>query len=108
MEDLKKLIQEITDGIGSGSERFTIIDELHIHDTQSGLKFHMYDTPEPFHITIFETGEQIAHMSDFVELEDIMLLFGKLKDKLIEVHKTQVIANKIKSTANRTNPPAQP
>lgn len=103
MEDLKKLIQEIIDGIGAGIERFTIVDSLHIHDTHSGLKFHMYDVPEPFHITIFETGEEIAHMKDFIEMPEIMSLFGKLKDKLVEVYKAETAAKKIKSQTNRTN-----
>lgn len=84
MEHHIKMLQEITDGLNS--ERFVIIDDNHIHDTQSGLKFHMYDAPEPFHISVFETGEEVAHMRDYMDKPDLLKMFKELKVKLIEVY----------------------
>ena len=86
MNTLELMLEEVTNGLGSESERFDIIDDLHIHDTQSGLKFHMYDAPEPFHISMFECGTEVAHMRDFMDKPELLKLFRKLKEKLIKVY----------------------
>ena len=84
------MLQEVTTGLDDGTDRFVIVDNLHIHDTQSGLMFNMPDNPEPFKVTIFETGVEIAHKRDFMgeEKEQLELLneFGLLKEKLMEVY----------------------
>lgn len=86
MEHLKKMVQEVMNGLDNGSGRFDIIDDVHIHDTQSGLKFHMYDIPTPFHITRFDTGEEIAHMRDFIKMPEILDMFTLLKEKLTKTY----------------------
>ena len=86
MDPLLQMLQELLNGLDNGSGRFHIIDDVHIHDTQSGLKFHMYDLPEPFHITMFETGQEMAHMRDFQSNPTAMQLFGSIKDKLTTMY----------------------
>ncbi len=86
MESLIKLVQEVINGLDNKLERFVIVDDMHIHDTQSGLKFHMYDVPKPFYITMHETGEEVAHMRDFMDFPTTLDVFTTLRDKLMEVY----------------------
>ncbi len=86
MDATELAITEVIEGVGSKSDRFQIIDDLHIHDTKNGLKFHMYKQPEPFHITIFDTGEEIAHMRDFIKNPKHLQLFDKLKATLDDTY----------------------
>ena len=95
MEQQKQMIQEVINGLDNGSGRFVILDDAHIHDTQSGLKFHMYDAPEPFHITMFESGDEIAHMGDYLEYPELLAMFRTLKEKLINVCDKLSEANRI-------------
>ena len=92
MDQIEQLLRTTIDGLGDGSARFHIIDNLHIHDTETGLKYHMYDSPEPFHITKFVTGEAVASMGDFVQNQKWMDLFIELKTKLDNLY--QITAKK--------------
>lgn len=92
MDQIEQLLRTTIDGLGDGSNRFHIIDNLHLHDTETGLKYHMYDSPEPFHITKFVDGTAVASMGDFVQEPKYMKLFTELKTKLDNLY--QITAQK--------------
>lgn len=107
MDPTATLLQEVLNGLDNGSGRFTIIDDSHIHDTHSGLKFHMYDAPKPFHITLIESDEEIAHMRDFVEYPELMKMFETIKEKLITSYKGIASDKRAKLLEIFNTPPKQ-
>ena len=94
MDQVEQLLRTTIDGIGDGSNRFHIIDHLHLHDTETNLKYHMYDSPEPFHITKFTDGTAVASMGDFIQNQEHMKLFTELKTKLDNVYQTTAQKNR--------------
>ena len=107
MDQVEQLLTETITGLGDNSGRFEIIDYLHIHDTKTGLKYHMYDNPKPFHITMFDTEQEIAHMGDFIDNPEHMKLFKELKTKLIKLYEPVAQMNR-ENLVSIYNTPSDP
>jgi hypothetical protein len=69
MLNIESIFKYIHDQIAAGSHRYTLIDDEHVLDTESGVKLHLYDD----WIKITYDDDVVAKMNDFTQSEQDIL-----------------------------------
>jgi len=78
MLKISSILSYIHSGIKQSMERFVIVDDQHIVDSNTGVELHMYD--DWFKVT--HNGEMIASHNDFTPEEKAVI--GKIKSLITD------------------------